>query len=274
MSIHPSPEIPATSLANPRPAGGAPLVWDATSRDYLEHRPGYPAEFFQILRQLGVGLAGQSILDLGTGTGALAVPFAQHGAKVTATDVSSGQIEAAREAAGRAGVRVDFRVAPSEQTDLPDHGFDVISSSMSWGYFDLARMLDEIPRLLVRPGLLLLSSLVWVRGRHSVAIKSENLVEQFNPTAGRSFRREEPEVVPAWSRERFRLRSYHHFVAELPFTRESWRGRLRASRFIAAALPAERAEAFDVEHRVLLERVAPPRFDLPHDIRLQVFEVK
>ena len=266
-SLEPTANQSATDKA-------AKLIWDATSLDYLQHRPGYPDEFFRVLQQLGVGLEGQDILDLGTGTGAWAVQFALQKARVTATDISEGQITAANEAAKRAGVRIDFKVAPSEETGLPDRAFDVVSSSMSWGYFDLSRMLIEVPRLLRRPGLLLLSSLIWERGRHPVAIHSENLIEKYNPTAGRSFRRDEPEIVPSWSHDHFRLRSYHSFTTTLPFTRESWRGRLRASRFIAAALPSNQVNDFDAEHRKLLERVAPVQFDVPHQIRLQVLEVK
>jgi 2-polyprenyl-3-methyl-5-hydroxy-6-metoxy-1,4-benzoquinol methylase len=69
-----------------------PLRWDVTSQDYLQLRPGYPDEFFGLLKHLGIGLAGQEILDLGSGTGALAIPFAKQGAHVTAVDQSEGQM--------------------------------------------------------------------------------------------------------------------------------------------------------------------------------------
>jgi hypothetical protein len=56
----------SSQIKNPKP-----LHWDATSRDYLQYRPDYPRRFFILLRLLGIGLPGQKILDLGSGTGAL-----------------------------------------------------------------------------------------------------------------------------------------------------------------------------------------------------------
>ena len=250
----------------------SPLFWDAASWDYLEHRPGYPKAFFTLLQDLGIGLAGQDILDLGTGTGALAVPFARQGARVTATDLSEGQIKAARESARQNHVSVAFKVAPSEATGLPEHSFDVVSSAMSWGYFDISRMVVEVPRLLRRPGKLLISSLVWIRNQDPVAKQSEALILKYNPSAISSFNRTEAEVVPAWSKGHFRLKSYHQSTELLPFTRESWAGRIRASRFILAALPPAQAQAFDREHQALLEDTAPTRFEIAHNIRLQIFE--
>lgn len=40
---------------------GAGLDWNVTSLDYLEHRPGYPSNFFDTLQALGVGFSGQRI---------------------------------------------------------------------------------------------------------------------------------------------------------------------------------------------------------------------
>jgi 2-polyprenyl-3-methyl-5-hydroxy-6-metoxy-1,4-benzoquinol methylase len=91
------------------------LHWDATSQDYLQHRPGYPGEFFVLLQLLGIGLAGQDILDLGSGTGALAVPFARQGARVTAVDLSTGQIQAGRQAARQHGVKITRLAAVAQE---------------------------------------------------------------------------------------------------------------------------------------------------------------
>jgi hypothetical protein len=59
---------------------------------------------------------------------------------------------------------------------------------------------------------------------------------------------------------------------DLPFTRESWRGRMRATKWIGAALTAGQTAAFDREHKELLERIAPAQFSIRHRIRIQIFE--
>ena len=56
------------------------------------------------------------------------------------------------------------------------------------------------------------------------------------------------------------------FDAEIPFTRESWRGRFRACRGVGAGLTAEEVAAFDREHAELLEATVPPSFTVRHRI--------
>ena len=57
--------------------------WSKTTDDYSTYRTEYPQSLFNILTASGVGLPGQRILDLGTGTGALAIGLARQGAEVT-----------------------------------------------------------------------------------------------------------------------------------------------------------------------------------------------
>ncbi|MBE2213904.1 MAG: methyltransferase domain-containing protein [Opitutaceae bacterium] len=254
---------------------GRLLHWDVASRDYLEHRPGYPDSYFELLQRLGVGLAGQDILDLGAGTGALTIPFARQGARVVGVDLSAGQIEAAREAAARQGVAIDFKVAPAEVTGLPDHAFDVISASMCWGYFDVTKMVVEVPRMLRAGGRLLIGSLLWQPDgdAHGIAARSNELIATYNPGIRTRERGVRGEIVPEWSRPAFRLQTYHDFTADITFTRESWRGRLRACRWTGAALPPAKTQAFDRDLAALLERIAPPTFSIPHRIVIQIFAV-
>jgi ubiquinone/menaquinone biosynthesis C-methylase UbiE len=249
------------------------LDWSPVSRDYLQHRPGYPEEFFVLLRQLGIGLDGQDILDLGSGTGALAVPFARQGARVTAVDLSEGQIEAGKEAADRHGVKIKFMVAPSEKTGLPDHSFDAITASMCWGYFDINAMKGEVPRLLRPGGKLLVSTLIWEAGKEGIIRFTDDLIAKYNPKAKRGAHTGHSEVIPEWSQKWLKLVTYHEFLADIPFTRESWRGRIRACAWIGAALPKEKTEAFDREHAALLEERTPAKFDVPHRITIRIFEL-
>lgn len=59
-----------------------------TAKDYSTYRAGYPDELYKRLKEFGVGIKDQSILDIGTGTGYLARTFAKQGAQVTGVDLS------------------------------------------------------------------------------------------------------------------------------------------------------------------------------------------
>ena len=113
--------------------GDRQIDWGRTSEDYAAWRPNYPDEFYERLATISIGIPGQQILDLGTGVGFLALSFARRGAVVTGVDVAEGQIQQARDSAAQLGLDIDFRIAPAEQTGLPDRAFDVITASQSWG---------------------------------------------------------------------------------------------------------------------------------------------
>ena len=87
--------------------GARSIDWSHTSSDYERWRPDYPTNFYRRLHAFGVGLEGQSIVDLGTGVGFWARAFSRQGASVVGVDIASGQIEEAtrkaREVGGRFG---------------------------------------------------------------------------------------------------------------------------------------------------------------------------
>jgi 2-polyprenyl-3-methyl-5-hydroxy-6-metoxy-1,4-benzoquinol methylase len=72
------------------------IDWGSTSGDYRLFRPGPPQDFYDRLHALGVGLPAQRILDLGTGTGVIALELARRGAIATGIDIAPEQIEEAR----------------------------------------------------------------------------------------------------------------------------------------------------------------------------------
>ena len=105
---------------------GRSIDWGRTSLDYDRYRPGPPDSFYERLQALGLGCPGQRILDLGTGTGLLARRFAGDGATVSGLDLSAGQLEMARAAAGRDGVMIDFREGSAESLPFDASSFDVL----------------------------------------------------------------------------------------------------------------------------------------------------
>lgn len=251
---------------------GAGLNWDATSTDYARHRPGYPDSFFEIAFQLGIGRAGQRILDLGAGTGALALQFARQATQVVALDASMGQLETLKAKASRERLDVETLHARAEETGLADSSFDAVTASMCWGYFDPAAMAREVPRLLKPGGLLLVSSLVWDES-DAISKATAAILAEYNPASARPKRPRRTTPIPEWATTPFNVRSFHSWVEDLRFTRESWRGRIRASKWVGAALEPRQVEAFDREHDLLLRAVAPERFPIPHRISLHVLDV-
>lgn len=245
---------------------GRAIDWSLTSTDYAAHRPGPPVRLYDMLAALGVGLPGQRLLDIGTGTGLLAREFARRGARVCATDLAAGQIEVARTEAAREGLAIDFRVAPAEACPHPDASFDVATASQCWMYFDADRTCAELRRVLVPGGRLVTTHFSWLPGADAVARASEALVLRFNPDwRGAGWSGEVP-AIPAWSVGRAEVQAMFWFDVDVPFTHESWRGRMRACRGVGATLAPAEVEAYDAAHAELLARTVPPRFTVRHRV--------
>ena len=252
---------------------GRDIDWSRTSADYAAHRPGPPPRLYAMLAALGIGLPGQSLLDLGTGTGLLAREFARRGARVSASDIAAGQIAAAREEAAREDLDIDFRVAPAEACPFPDASFDVVTAAQCWMYFDWGRATAEVARVLKPGGVLVTTHFSWLPEADALARSSEELVLRFNPAwQGAGWSGAVP-MVPGWSTGRATVRAMFWFDTAVPFTHESWRGRMRACRGVGASLSAVEVEAFDAAHAALLQRLAPARFDVLHRVDAHVFEL-
>src|SRR5215475_1376277 len=106
---------------------GHAFDWGKTSHDYAMYRPGYPASFYTVLQAMGIGIAGQDILDLGTGTGVLARTFAKQGAHVTGIDIAAAQIVAAQQLAAQEHLDIRFDTCAAEDAAFPPQSFDIIS---------------------------------------------------------------------------------------------------------------------------------------------------
>ena len=70
----------------------------------------------------------KQILDVGTGTGFLAILLARLGHHVTGIDLSEGMMAHAREKAEKAKVEIDFLKGDAENPDFLDNSFDFVTN--------------------------------------------------------------------------------------------------------------------------------------------------
>ncbi len=81
----------------------------------------------QLVRHAGVK-AGQRVLDVGCGTGVVAVTAARVGASVVGLDLTPALLARARENSALAGVDIEWREGDAEQLPFADATFDVVVS--------------------------------------------------------------------------------------------------------------------------------------------------
>lgn len=254
--------------------GGNAADWGRTSSDYAAHRPGPPASFYERLKALGIGLRGQRILDLGTGTGLLARQFARQGARVVGVDIAENQVEAARRLAAEEKLDAVFAVAPAEDTRQAAGAFDAVTASQCWLYFDKPRAIAEVRRLLAPGGVLVTSHFSWLPRLDPLARRSEELVLSFNPDWGGADWAGAIPPMPVWAGADFNLTGMFWYDEDIPFTAEAWRGRIRACRGIGATLSDGEIRRFDAAHAALLREIAGPSFTIRHRLDAHILQPK
>lgn len=252
---------------------GKIINWGKIASDYLNYRPGPPPSLFDRLSIHGIGLDGQDVLDLGTGTGVMAIEFARKGCKVTGLDVSSEQIDMAKMISKWECLDVSFVVAPCEALPFADQSFDIITANQCWLYFDLKKLIPEIKRVLKRGGRLVTSHFSWLPESGSIAKMSEELILKYNPAwSGAGYLGKIP-LQPKWSFEDFEVISMFYYDEEVLFNKDEWMGRIRASRGVGASLDVETLKLFDCDHEKLLKSCNLGEFSIKHRIDSHIFRV-
>jgi SAM-dependent methyltransferase len=237
-----------------------------TADDYGRHRAGFPEALFTRLAAFGVGAPGQSLLDLGTGTGTLARGFARRGAVVTAIDPSPEMLEQARILAAEEGADVVLREARAEATGLPDAAVDAVTAGQCWHWFDGPAALAEIRRVLRPDGRLAICHFDWLPIGDNVVAATEALILAHNPdwpgAGGHGFY---PPWASAVAAAGFGAIETFSFDVDQVYSHAGWRGRVRASAGIGGSLGDDAVAAFDAEHGALLTaRYPDDPLSVPH----------
>jgi len=246
---------------------GRRIDFGRTAADYEQHRPGFPDSFFDRLLDREWIRAGQRVLDLGTGTGSLALGFAARGLDVTGLDISAELLDVARRSATRRNLTARFAEGRAEATGQGDASFDLVSAGQCWWWFDADAAMREITRVLTPRGRLLICNFSYLALPGNVAGRTEDLVLQHNPGWPKAgWRGVHPEQVHALDRGGFLDVESFSFTVDVPFAHTAWRGRMRTCNGIGSALDAAQVAAFDSDLAALLAEEFPDPVSVAHRV--------
>ncbi len=253
---------------------GKAFDWGRASEAYAKFRDIYPKEFYEKIVERGLCVEGQSVLDLGTGTGVLPRNMYRFGANWIGADISENQIAEARILSENAQMKIEYLALPTEEISFSDNSFDVITACQCFWYFDHKKVAPNLARMLKIDGRLLVLYMAWLPFEDKIAGASEELILKYSPnwTGARETRK--PIHIPDEVLEYFDPIYHEEYDLKVPFTKESWHGRVRASRGIGASLSDSELKAWDKEHKELLDRSAPDKFDVLHYAALAELRVK
>lgn len=247
---------------------GQVFDWGRASKEYAKYRDIYPKEFYEKLAELSLGIQGQKVLDIGTGTGVIPRNMYTYGADWTGVDISENQITYAKQLSQNAGMNIQYFVSAAEDIDFPAESFDVIMACQCFMYFDQEILLPEIHRMLKRDGHFAILFMAWLPGESEIAKTSEEMVLKYNPSWTGAHMARYTLETPPWCKDMFE--PVHMLTCDLSvtFTRDSWHGRMKACRGIgASSLSQDEIAAWEKEHLEYMQTL-PEVFNILHYVSI------
>ena len=245
--------------------GGKAFDWGFTSEQYARYRDIYPEKLYKRLCELGVAADGTAWLDLGCGTGILPQNLYNPKAEIFGADIAEEQIRFAKENAEKNGFNINYITAPAEKTGLPDNSFDCITAAQCFWYFDREAMKCEIKRMLKSGGKFIKVYMDWSL-EDELAKKSVDLVCEYNPKWNMG-----KDSYKDMFDDLFEGRVTESFYCDIPFTRESWHGRMCACRGTLASMSEEQFEKWSIAHMKMLSSY-PENFTVKHKLYITYFD--
>ena len=239
----------------------------AAACDYGTFRAGFPDSIFDRLAAFGIGMHGQTVVDLGTGTGTLARGFALRGCSVIGVDPDERMLSQAKELDRRSTVSVTYVNTKAESTGLEDRIADVVAAGQCWHWFDRRSALAETIRISKPNGKLIIAHFDWLPIARSMVEATEGLIQQYNAKwhlgGGLGMY---PQWLPDLGEAGMRNIETFSYDLDVQYTPEAWRGRIRASAGVAG-LPADVVSRFDEDLRALLATRFPAGvIQVPHRV--------
>jgi len=157
--------------------------WESVAVEYAKDRTGIFGRSAVRLLDLLRPPPGSALLDVGTGSGAVALQAAAQvgpDGQVVGTDIATSMLSLATQAAAeQRAANTTFRQMDAEQLNFPDDAFDIVTCALSLFQFpDMKRALAEMRRVLKPGGRLGLSN--WGAGYFSpIASRQRDLFREF-----------------------------------------------------------------------------------------------
>lgn len=243
---------------------GREFDWGRVAGEYARYRDIYPQALYDRIHSFGIARAGQRILDLGTGTGVLPRNLYSGGASFIGADIAQEQIFQARVLSKKQGMDIRYIAVPAEKLVFPASCFDAVTACQCFFYFQHEILAPKVYSWLKPRGKLAVLYMAWLPYEDPIAERTEELILKYNPAwSGAGEIRRDIEI-PAAYKAFFQIENNEVFDVKIPFTRESWEGRIKACRGVGASLEQPALGDFLKDHHKLLEKIAPPAFEVLH----------
>lgn len=170
----------------------------------------------------------------------------------------------AQKLAEESGMDIDFKACSAEDINFAENSFDVVTACQCFWYFDQRKLIPKLYNILKENGRLLILYMAWLPYEDEIAGESEKLVLKYNPQWTGKGETVRPIDAGDFVYKYFDKVYSEEYTLDVPFTRESWHGRMKACRGTGASLSPAQLKLWENEHIELLKRIAPEKFTVKH----------
>jgi len=239
--------------------------------DYAKFRDAIPTILFEQLAERGVHFHGRRVVDLGAGTGIFSRSLQSQGARVDGVECSPELIRQAERIDQELGISIAYHPGTAERTELPDHDADIVTAVRAWHWFDRAKALHEIRRIIKPNGYLIVIDSIFVPQLSEIARKTleiaQNCIGALRPAGSKAETGDRMHGFPAnwfpeWEHAGFALLDTWQYDYELSFTGSEWCGKIRSLSWATGLAPSLKQELEKQLIDYLQTRGEP--FNIPH----------
>jgi SAM-dependent methyltransferase len=218
------------------------------------YRPAYPAAVFDILRRLIV--PPHTVLDAGSGTGALARYLTTFAARIDAVDTSAAMVEEAQRLPGGLDPRIRWIVGSAETAPLdPPYGLITTGQSLHWMDHDV--VMPRFRDALAPEGRLVATDIEW---EYPSAWREDliAIIRRYSPVSSKPF---VPDLFGDLARRGLFERSGFQRTSLVPVDQsvEEFVDMLQSTSTLSRVTLQERSDAFAGEARALFARLEQDR---------------
>lgn len=224
-------------------------IFNAVAESYDAYRPHYPPESLLFIVTLGELDRTSTMVDIGSGTGRLALALAPYVRLLYAVDTAQAMLDRLLENARAEGLSNIHPIgAPGEQTGLAAQSLDLAVLSQSFHWMDKTRALKEMHRIL-KPGKPIV--LLWNRvipSTEPFADQLQDLIKRYNPSYSGGEEIESSDFGPVIQESNlYEKPEVYTFRSQQEYTADTYVGYLLSKSYIGAGIPPEQLASFMTE---------------------------
>jgi ubiquinone/menaquinone biosynthesis C-methylase UbiE len=249
------------------------------ANSYAKSREDIPVTLMDSLFIRNIIFDGKMIADIGAGTGALTRKMAMRKANVMGVEPAKELLEHAIALNRSKNFTIPYKQGTAEDTGLEESKFDIVTVMRAWHWFDRAKAIQEIKRILKAKGTLIVIDSGFLSGGVEVEKTFEVLPKYVDgglkPPGAKAESKQRINGFPVewfdeWQKSGFELSDFFKINYTVSFTKQEWIERVESISWLAGLDEAVRKQALQELFEVL---PGQEPYVIPHDCNVCILRM-